>query len=521
MTSVQRARVPSLKKINMNTAAGQKGAAVAAFGLGAQGNLNANKERDADVTDVTDELTDGPENASNIMLPTGIDPATRARFKRDWKASMSQQIKNGSFLEFQGMRFITNNADVYDAGRNKDRMGKNVFGHIIKPAPVPRVYLKTKFELSEVNDDTSSVVAGGPTWKSLKNISKGVDACEPDVIVREGNKIKIFEMKMGLGKPETNKQPSEYFQLIRAVKLMLNWISEPEFASNGRGIQIEIYFIGWSATISANGRSNLQFNRPAWEPSSGPYHATATNGEGMARYAPINSAIVTTVISLLNFEKLRSLYAALTPLMAGWGSQRPAVNRWYEAQKAALRNAPYNAALSKPPLNVPVARIKAPTAAARRAAVATESGLRGNAARTFKRARNNNSGYNSNTQEGRKKRLAYTIGKLPPNALQNALLGSLTTAQLQNFLTRSMARNATAAAPRLNNSAIINKLWSNSGTRPFAEVYRDFVNQHTRLVPNVKRQLNAMVAADPASNQAITARQALQNMQRITPQLFV
>ena len=89
-----------------------------------------------------------------------------------------------------------------------------------------------------------------------------------------------------------------------------------------------------------------------------------------------------------------------------------------------------------------------------------------------------------------------------------------------------------AVRPRLNipvnsgpinatNTAIISKLWSNSGTRPFAEVYRDFVNQHTRLVPNVKRQLNSMIAADPDSNQANTARQALQNMQRITPQLFV
>ena len=89
-----------------------------------------------------------------------------------------------------------------------------------------------------------------------------------------------------------------------------------------------------------------------------------------------------------------------------------------------------------------------------------------------------------------------------------------------------------AVRPRLNipansgpltaeNSAIINKLWSNSsGARPFADVYRDFIYQHTRLVPAVKRQLNDMVAADPASNQAATAKQALINMQRITPQIF-
>jgi hypothetical protein len=490
-----------VKKIKTGTAAGQKYTAITAFGLDtAPGNSNHKKEQDSDVTEVVDDLTDGPENATNVMLPTGIDPRIKGEFKRSWKASMSQQIKNGSFLEFQGMRFVKENAEVYDAERNNERNGKNVFGHIILPAPVPRVYLKCKFKLEEVNNDNNVVVPGGPTWASLKNISKGVSDCEPDVIVRQGNKIKIFEMKMGLGKKETNKQPSEYFQLIRAVRLMQKWLNEPEFAS-GRNLQIEIYFIGWSATISANGRSNLEFNRPSWEPTSGPYHSTATNGAGMAQYAPINSAIVNTVISLLNFEKLKALYKALTPILSGWGSQKPAVNAWYKSQMLSLRNKSYNAAINKPPIQVPVeARRK--TAAAIAASAATEAGLRQSARGVFKRARNQNANYNSNTNEGRAKRFTYTAKKLKPNTLSRSLLNTLTTAQLQNLLSRSVARNRASPSKPYMNTERMNSIINTSEN--FEKDYTNFLRDHAPENMNAARAAFGMrinqLARNPNTN---------------------
>jgi hypothetical protein len=76
------------------------------------------------------------------------------------------------------------------------------------------------------------------------------------------------------------------------------------------------------------------------------------------------------------------------------------------------------------------------------------------------------------------------------------------------------------------NIAIINKLWSNSGGNiPFAQVYRDFISNHARLVPAAKRQLNTIVAAappppTPKSNDVLTAEQYLANMRRVTPQIF-
>jgi hypothetical protein len=109
------------------------------------------------------------------------------------------------------MRFVRD-AEVFDAARNTDRDGRDVFKHIVAPAEEPRVYLKCKFSLAKgVNDDTSRVAGPGtPTWAELFSKSKGKVHCEPDLIVRTKTAIKIYELKMGLGKPESNTEPKEY-----------------------------------------------------------------------------------------------------------------------------------------------------------------------------------------------------------------------------------------------------------------------------------------------------------------------
>jgi hypothetical protein len=343
-------------------------------------------EAEEDATAVATELTgddEEDEDASDILISL-IPENKRDAFRRTWKDFLAQQVLNGSFLEFQGMRFVRD-AEVFDAARNTDRDGRDVFKHIVAPAEEPRVYLKCKFSLAQgVNDDTSRVAGPGtPTWAELFGKSKGKVHCEPDLIVRTKTAIKIYELKMGLGKPESNTEPKEYHQLLRARHRFRKYLTEPEFAEFS-GIPIELYFVGWSASSP----TAVVFGRPTWEEAIPPnLRVTKINGAEMARTGiPINAALVTKIIKLLNIQKTVALYHQLQPYMSSWGVGRPEINSAINnATRYINSQAPlYGKAISQPPSAI-VTRAKA-TAALRKAAQ-TEKGLRGRSGAVFQMAR--------------------------------------------------------------------------------------------------------------------------------------
>ena len=166
------------------------------------------EEHRDDGDDVAADLISSDNDASTLMLSI-LSERDRAHVKKVWKDLVSQQVSNGSFLEFQGMRFMTDDAVVYDVERlTKGDAWASVMTHILqKPPPGKyKVYLKCKFPLSDVNSDTTPIQNNTTmTWKDLftKKLAKGQAHCEPDVIIRTDTEVRIFEMKMGLGKYDT------------------------------------------------------------------------------------------------------------------------------------------------------------------------------------------------------------------------------------------------------------------------------------------------------------------------------
>ena len=133
---------------------------------------NGESDDKKDAEDTAGQLVDTglqEANASNFMSAF-MTPEDKAEFKKKWKELAAQQVMNGSFLEFQGMRFVTGDAEVYDSKRDNTNAGRDVFRHILQPATNTRLYLKSKFTLTTVNTGPSPVCRNGPTWASLKDI---------------------------------------------------------------------------------------------------------------------------------------------------------------------------------------------------------------------------------------------------------------------------------------------------------------------------------------------------------------
>lgn len=318
-------------------------------------NATGATEWEQDVKDASDQLVDSASNETTnaaAMMASFMTPPDRVAFKEAWKKQAAQQAANGSFLEFQGMRFVTGNAEVYDAKRDNTDDGRNVFRHIMQPAIAtkPRLYLKSKFTLTLVNSDTGRICPGGPTWREIMEHAKGKTDCEPDLIVRTHDAILIFELKMGYGKPETRTQPKEYHQLLRARHLLEKFMTDPEYLTMAVKPTIKLYFVGWSAPTAAS----VVFAAPTWEESLPvARRVKPINGPGMkTNGCPINDEIVTKIIGILNIQRAIAYYNALKKYFEPWGEGRPAFNTWINTSLSNIARgavAHRNAITSVPP----------------------------------------------------------------------------------------------------------------------------------------------------------------------------
>ena len=350
----------------------------------------------------SEELFDAHEEEDDTLisfLPTSV----QSDFKKKWRDLASKQVFNGSFLEFQGMRFARD-AKVYDAERNVALGGRAVFQHILEENSKEKIYLKCKFSFADLKSDSGEVKSGRrETWGSLKG--KGKDSVEPDVIVRVGDEIRIFELKMGLGKKETTTDPKECHQLMRCKRLFENWASEYNYDLP----EIKLYFVGWAAP------SNEAVEFAPSPLMTSDYNVTKINSDGMARLTSINSKLVSAIILELDRKRIRAFNSIINKFIKPWGEYynvyRTEVNRRKTFIKSISNK--YREAINRPPSLVPVVGAGKPK-------TGVEEKMR-------KRARtavnNSNSNSNSTSPNTRRRRIEHNLRKsgAPPQVVKSVL----------------------------------------------------------------------------------------------------
>lgn len=484
------------------------------------------EEHREDGDDVATDLISSENDASTLMLSI-LSERDRVHVKRVWKDLMSQQVTNGSFLEFQGMRFMTDAAVVYDVERfTKGDAWASVMAHILqKPPPGKyKVYLKCKFPLTDVNTDTTPIQSNMPTtWKDLftKKLAKGQAHCEPDVIIRTDTEVRIFEMKMGLGKSDTVDKASEANQLARGKKVFENFIDtyNLNLSGNVRRNNIKLFFVGWSAPTN----ESVVFTGAPW--SFGEYAVTKVNGMGMTRYAPINSEIVTKIITMLNVMKLENFYRAAGIIFKKWG---PYYNNWKTWKRQqylyiARESNKFGKAFNAPP---EVAVPKPKTAKEAASAKAVEEGMRKKAQNVRQRAKRQmtrpagNSSSNSNNENARVRRFNWVWRHTSDVAKRQRLIEQLSGNNLRALAALANARRAAQVAPV--NARILGLVNKNAAN--WDVTYSTFLRDHAVNIPNAANRINKLLRAPPSGKEANFANKLMKkqsvNMRRVRPRLF-
>ena len=480
---------------------------------------------DGDV--VASDLISSENDASTLMLSI-LNERDRAHVKRVWKDLVSQQVTNGSFLEFQGMRFMTDAAVVYDVERfTKGDAWASVITHILqKPPPGKyKVYLKCKFPLTDVNSDGTPIQSStSMTWKDLftKKLAKGQAHCEPDVIIRTDTEVRIFEMKMGLGKSDTVDKASEANQLARGKKVFENFIDAYNVNLNGnvKKNNIKLFFVGWSAPTN----EDVVFTGAPW--SIGEYAVTKINGMGMTRYAPINSEIVTKIITMLNVMKLENFYRAAGMIFKKWGPYYTNWKTWKSQQYSyiARESNKFGKAFNAPP-EIAVAKPKTAKEAA--AAKAVEEGMRGKARNVRQRALrqmtrpSGNASSNSNNENARVRRFNWVWRHTSDVAKRQRLVEQLSGNNLRALAALANARRVAQVTPI--NARILGLVNKNAAN--WDVTYSTFLRDHVVNIPNAANRINKLLKSPPSGKEANFANKLMKkrfvNSRATRPSLVV
>jgi hypothetical protein len=403
------------------------------------------------------------------------------------------------------MRFMTDAAVVYDVERfTKGDAWASVITHILqKPPPGKyKVYLKCKFPLTDVNSDGTPIQSSTTmTWKDLftKKLAKGQAHCEPDVIIRTDTEVRIFEMKMGLGKSDTVDKASEANQLARGKKVFENFIDAYNVNLNGnvKKNNIKLFFVGWSAPTN----EDVVFTGAPW--SIGEYAVTKINGMGMTRYAPINSEIVTKIITMLNVMKLENFYRAAGMIFKKWGPYYTNWKTWKSQQYSyiARESNKFGKAFNAPP-EIAVAKPKTAKEAA--AAKAVEEGMRGKARNVRQRALrqmtrpSGNASSNSNNENARVRRFNWVWRHTSDVAKRQRLVEQLSGNNLRALAALANARRVAQVAPI--NARILGLVNKNAAN--WDVTYSTFLRDHAVNIPNAANRINKLLKAPPSGKEA-------------------
>jgi hypothetical protein len=308
-------------------------------------------------------------------------------------------------------------------------------------------------------------------------------------------------MKMGLGKKDTEAKASEANQLARCKHLFEIWLenSEIKFPSSN----IKLFFVGWSAP--SNG--DVEFRAAPW--SRGEYAVTAINGMGMKTYAPINSEIVTKIITMLNIIKLEQFYKAAGIFLKRWSTYYP---RWKEFKRDQLgyiktHSTKFGYAFNKPPnVAIPKPKTKAQETASRQ----TEERLRGGAQLVRQMAaRQNISSSNSNNENAQVRRFNWIWRHTPQVTKNQRLIEQLTGNQLRALAARANALVASRTSPV--NARILGLVSKNAAN--WDVTYAKFLNEHANI-PNASARINALLR-NPPPNKVSNYTNKLQKKQYV------
>ena len=289
-------------------------------------------KKNAGKTELEEELE------TSVIFPSYFNPSLRNKLVKAWKNIVSGQAFTGSWLELSALRWSTRNGPISELRdcnrRTVQHTGSSVFKALCIPSqildrtfnkkPVSYLYLKSRFTLSLVNDDTSVIAGGAKRWAGLKDIAKGSTWGEPDVILREIKAdgsivLSIFEFKIGFGKPsDSGAKATEWNQLVRVkrnLELLINqWITEKGGAAEvkrkyplWKRPTIKLYFVGWSAPSAAT----VQLIRPTnYNPPAG-YDVEPLNSTGFGNLTGLNASFITHIIEELQYARAMALVQAI------------------------------------------------------------------------------------------------------------------------------------------------------------------------------------------------------------------
>ena len=267
-------------------------------------------------------------------------------FKRDFenqiKQISSRQAWSGSWLEYTGMRFTEPGIAIVDQERTRiDKWSDRAFQAIINPAADLTVFLKSKFNLRELNNDPAIIEGSSPpvAWKDIDG--KGKMDVEPDVIVahRTGGRVHIYivELKIGNGKKE--QKAAEHHQLMR----LRHRIEMMSVAAGQPTPVVHLYFCAWQHGTKETNVGAIDFRRSRLGefPPGSKYHVTVINSAGFERITHIKSNFVNALLQKMDIVRLKLFSRTLKQFMSRKGRYYPQMVSYaagLNAQLGALGN---------------------------------------------------------------------------------------------------------------------------------------------------------------------------------------
>ena len=263
--------------------------------------------------------------------------------------SMAQmQSWSGSVLETRAIEYAARKGKVrcVKFNRKEQRLGGAAQIFEVKERTF---FFKPRFSLDPIKNDPN------PAWKSVMaevvdktsgGAGKGVNDVETDVIEafprgyedEFGNKypnglIRLYECKIGLGKPEGSAKAGESLQLMKAKRLLgIYWetLMGPEVATTGYPA-IKCYFLAWKFGETASGTigvtnvpvKKINVTDPTIEfvHHRGPFPALSTKLRTAAGEKAANAANNSTN-SMRHWDDVKTLnpagFASLTGLDSGF-----------------------------------------------------------------------------------------------------------------------------------------------------------------------------------------------------------
>jgi hypothetical protein len=278
---------------------------------------------------------------SSVLLPEEFPKELEGEVRRKWREMCSGQVFNGDLLERDFITYVTRNgpSTIIDIDRwVASGAGSASFLEIVKMRPGKTMFFKSKFNLAKVNSFTDVFArkrdGTSVTWAGLKNMTKGKDDVEPDVLIWEWDGrtrpiLNVIEMKAGFGEAQaSDSKLKEYIQLCRTKRTFEHWFDQlqekvyrkPKNSQNIRNIKRTLNGSAvswmrpvvklWFVAFAAKDQAQINFGRPGkvWtltDPVS--YNVEPLTGEEFGVRFGIPVPFINRAVAKLNQYRRESL----------------------------------------------------------------------------------------------------------------------------------------------------------------------------------------------------------------------